>query len=61
MKQSNEPIDFVIAWVDGNDQKWKREKEWYARRDEKQQSRVYAITGKNDIVIGIIYSTGFAV
>ena len=26
MKQSNEPIDFVIAWVDGNDQKWKREK-----------------------------------
>ena len=36
MKQSNEPIDFVIAWVDGNDQKWKREKEWYARRDAKQ-------------------------
>ena len=36
MKQCNEPIDFVITWVDGNDRKWKREKEWYARRDAKQ-------------------------
>lgn len=27
----NEPIDFVVTWVDGNDPEWKKEKEKYER------------------------------
>lgn len=28
-KGNNEPIDFVIIWVDGNDQEWQKEKSLY--------------------------------
>jgi len=30
MKKSNEKIDFVIIWVDGNDPKWQKEKAKYS-------------------------------
>jgi len=26
-RREKEPIDFVITWVDGNDQKWQEEKD----------------------------------
>ena len=30
-KVSDEKIDFVITWVDGSDEKWLREKEYYKK------------------------------
>lgn len=34
MKGKKMPIDFVIAWVDGNDPEWQKEKAYYLRPDE---------------------------
>ena len=31
-KVSDEKIDFVITWVDGSDEKWLREKEYYKKK-----------------------------
>ena len=32
-------IDFVVTWVDGNDEKWKKEKEKYAVNESKEKNK----------------------
>lgn len=46
---NSDKIDFVIIWVDGGDEKWRREKEKYQCK-----KIVWLMTEKNDIEIGII-------
>ena len=37
-------IDFVIPWVDGNDQKWRNQMERYRRQESRQDSRQEEMT-----------------
>ena len=37
--QKNESIDFVITWVDGDDPKWKKEKEQYSKKNDSKRFR----------------------
>lgn len=38
-KRNRHPIDFVIAWVDGNDPKWRAEKAFYSGEDNTGDQR----------------------